>query len=207
MTSSVRPVADFARCEPGDLEHLSRHGAAVVGDAMDRFGALESAIHAQWPTARLVGNAFPVWTRAGDNLAIHEALDVIAPGDVLVVNGGADTNRALIGEMIGIKAKARGLAGFVIDGAARDIDDLAALDMPVFARASSPAGPFKHGPYRLLEPIAVGGVCVHPGDAVLADRDGVVVVPRLRLPEVLERAQQIEDLERAKRIDNARPIR
>ncbi|MFE7227295.1 RraA family protein [Nocardioides sp. NPDC057577] len=207
MSTAVQPTAAFDRCDPADLSRLATHGAALVADAMDRFGALDSAISQQWADARLVGNAFPVWTRAGDNLAIHDALEVIAPGDVLVVNGASDAQRALIGEMIGIKAKARGLAGFVLDGAARDIDDLAALQMPVFARAASPAGPYKFGPYRMLEPVAVGGVCVHPGDAVLADRDGVVVVPRLKLEAVLEKAAEIEALEAGKRITNARPIR
>jgi len=123
------------------------------------------------------------------------------------VNGSGDKNRALIGEMIGIKAKARGVAGFVLDGAARDIDALRELDMPVFARASTPAGPYKHGPFRLLEPTAVGGVCVSPGDAVIADRDGVTVVGRTRLAATVEKARQIEEQEVTKRVANAKPIR
>jgi regulator of RNase E activity RraA len=207
MTTTTPDIAQFDRCEPELLAALTRFGAAMLTDAMERFGALDSEIHAQWPTARLVGNAFTIWTRSGDNLAIHEALDVVAPGDVLVVNGSGDKSHALIGEMIGIKAKARGVAGFVLDGAARDIDALRRLDMPVFARASTPAGPFKHGPFRLLEPVAVGGVCVSPGDAVIADRDGVAVVGRDKLASTIEKATQIEALEATKRIANARPIR
>ena len=109
--------------------------------------------------------------------------------------------------MIGIKAKARGVAGFVLDGAARDIDALRELDMPVFARASTPAGPFKHGPFRLLQPIAVGGVCVWPGDAIIADRDGVAVVGRTALAETIEKAAEIEAQEATKRVANARPVR
>jgi regulator of RNase E activity RraA len=207
MTTTTPEIAQFDRCEPGLLATLARFGAAIVTDAMERFGALDSEIQAQWPTARLVGNAFTVWTRSGDNLAIHEALDVVAPGDVLVVNGSGDKSRALIGEMIGIKAKARGVAGFVLDGAARDIDALRDLDMPVFARASTPAGPYKHGPFRLLQPIAVGGVCVWPGDAVIADHDGVAVVGRTAVAETMEKARQIAALEVTKRIANAKPIR
>jgi len=99
--TAVPPVADFDRCDPGLLTRLSELGASTVSDAMDRFGALDSQITTQWSGARLVGSAFTVSTREGDNLAIHEALD-LAPGDVLVVNGGGDRNRALIGEMIGI---------------------------------------------------------------------------------------------------------
>lgn len=204
MTGEVPPPAAFERCSPALLSRLAGHGAAVVGDAMDRFGALDSEIQGCWPDARLTGNAFPVWTRSGDNLAIHDALEVTTPGDVLIVNGGGDRNRALIGELIGIKAEARGLAGFVLDGAARDVVDLETIGVPVFARASTPAGPYKQGPYRMLVPTAVGGVCVQPGDAVLGDRDGVVVVPRDELGGVLERARGIEEDEVRKRAVNAR---
>jgi len=207
MTTTTPEIAQFDRCELDLLATLARFGTAMVTDAMERFGALDSEIHAQWPTARLIGNAFTVWTRSGDNLAIHKALDMVAPGDVLVVNGSGDKSRALIGEMIGIKAKARGVAGFVLDGAARDIDALRELGMPVFARASTPAGPYKHGPFRLLEPIAVGGVCVSPGDAVLADSDGVAIVGRHALARTIEKATAIEAQEVSKRIANAQPIR
>jgi regulator of RNase E activity RraA len=207
MTTTTPAIAEFHRCEADVLARLARFGAAMVSDAMERFGALDSEIQPQWPTARLVGNAFTVLTRSGDNLAIHHALDVVGPGDVLVVNGFGDKSRALIGEMIGIKAKARGVAGFVLDGAARDIDALREMDMPVFARASTPAGPYKHGPFRLLQPIAVGGVCVYPGDAVVADRDGVTIVGRPALAETIEKAAEIEALEAAKRVANAKPIR
>jgi regulator of RNase E activity RraA len=207
MTTTTPEIAQFDRCELDLLATLARFGTAMVTDAMERFGALDSEIHAQWPTARLMGNAFTVWTRSGDNLAIHKALDMVAPGDVLVVNGSGDKSRALIGEMIGIKAKARGVAGFVLDGAARDIDALRELGMPVFARASTPAGPYKHGPFRLLEPIAVGGVCVSPGDAVLADSDGVAIVGRHALARTIEKATAIEAQEVSKRIANAQPIR
>jgi regulator of RNase E activity RraA len=141
MTTTIPPIAAFDRCEPDLLARLARFGTSMVSDAMERFGALDSEIQPQWPTARLVGSAFTVWTRSGDNLAIHEALDVVGPGDVLVVNGSGDKSRALIGEMIGIKAKARGVAGFVLDGAARDIEALQDLDMPVFARACTLPAP------------------------------------------------------------------
>lgn len=200
-------MTSFQRCEPELLDALGRHSAAVVGDAMDRFGALDSKIQATWPAGRVVGNAYTVWTRAGDNLAIHQALDLIEPGDVLVVNGYADETRALIGEMLGIKAKTRGLAGFVLDGAARDIAELQELGMPAFARAVTPAGPYKNGPGHLALPIAAGGVCVHPGDAVLGDGDGVVVVPREQLGDTLTRADAIVENEKRKRVQNAVPIR
>lgn len=198
-------MTQFVRSDPSLLEELSNHSAAVIGDAMDRFNVLDARIQSTWAGARITGSAFTVWTRAGDNMAIHAALEVTKPGDVLVVNGFGEENRALIGEMIGIKAKARGLAGFVLDGAARDIAELADLDMPVFARSVTPAGPYKFGPYKLALPIACGGVCVHPGDAVLADGDGVAIVPRADLEATLRDADAIVENEKLKRINNAVP--
>jgi RraA family protein len=203
----VAEIASFTRTDPELVARLSGFGAAVLGDAMGRRGCLDDSVQGRWPAAALAGPAFTVWTREGDNLAVHEALEVTAPGDVLVVDGHGATIRALIGEMIAIKAKARGLAGFVIDGAARDITELEALGMPVFSRGQTPAGPFKTGPFALLDTVSVGGVVVRPGDAVVADRDGVVVVPRDRASEVLARAEEIAANEVAKRAANAVPVR
>jgi regulator of RNase E activity RraA len=144
---------------------------------MNRLGSVDSRIKPVWEGARIVGSAFTVWTRPGDNQGLHEALKLVQPGDVLVVNGGGDESRALLGELIGGKARIRGAVGFVIDGAVRDATGLREYDMPVFARATTPAGPYKDGPHALLTRIAIGGVVVSPGDIIVADEDGVVVVP------------------------------
>ena len=114
------------------------------------------------------------------------------------VNGGGDTSRALIGELMGTRAKVRGLGGFVIDGAVRDAADLGEMGMPVFARAVTPAGPYKNGPGRLLVPVALAGVCVSPGDIVLGDGDGVAVVPLAQAADVADRAEEIHRTETAK---------
>lgn len=185
---------------------LARFGAAMLSDAMGRRGALDCAITPVWPQARMVGRAFTVWTREGDNKGIHEALEVTAPGDVLVVAGQGSLARALIGEMIAIKAKARGLAGFVLDAPARDAHDLQELGVPVFSRGLVPTGPYKTGPFELGGSVCVAGVVVHPGDLVVGDRDGVTVVPAGRLDDVLAAAQTIFDGEVRKRVDNARPL-
>jgi regulator of RNase E activity RraA len=203
----VAEIASFPRVEPALVARLARFGAAVLGDAMGRRGCVDHGLQARWNGATVAGPAFTAWTREGDNLAVHEALEVTAPGDVLVVDGYGATTRALIGEMIGIKARGRELAGFVIDGAARDIAELEALGVAVFSRGQTPAGPFKTGPFELLATVAIGGVVVHPGDAVVGDRDGVVVVPRQRAAEVLSRAEEIAAGEVGKRVANAVPIR
>ena len=163
------------------LNRLSRLPSAVLGDVMDRLGVMHSSIKPVWTGATLVGRAFTVWTRAGDNKTIHDALPEVKANDVLVVNGEGDVTRALIGELLGRRSQLAGAAGFVIDGAVRDAGGLADLGVPVFARAVTPAGPYKFGPGRIQVPVSVGGVAVMPGDYIVGDGDGVVVI---RLPEV-----------------------
>ena len=160
--------------------------------------ALRVSINGFGRIGRLVLRAI-VESGRRDNLHLHSAIDLAAPGDVIVVNGGGDTSRALIGELMGTRAKVRGLGGFVIDGAVRDAADLGEMGMPVFARAVTPAGPYKNGPGRLLVPVALGGVCVSPGDIVLGDGDGVAVVPLAQAADVADRAEEIHRTETAKR--------
>lgn len=150
---------------------------ANIGDARRRMGMVDSGIRALWKGARIVGRARTVWTRAGDNKALHAALAKVRPGEVIVINGHGDTNRALMGELIAERARSRGCVGMVIDGAARDIDALAEIEFGVWARAVSPAGPYKDGPGYTDVPVAVGGVVCNPGDLVVADDDGVVIIP------------------------------
>ncbi|WP_442853704.1 RraA family protein [Arthrobacter sp. ZBG10] len=180
------------------VQRLAAIPAANISDAQERIG-VASALSPSWPGARLAGPAYTVWTRPGDNLYIHKALEEVQPGDVIVVNGGGDQSRALIGDMIGIRARNQGVAGFVIDGAVRDADALAECGLPVFARSVTPAGPYKFGPGRLQIPVAIDGVVVAPGDLVIADADGVVVVRRDDAEQVLAQAEAIEAREEAKR--------
>ncbi|MGW7682292.1 RraA family protein [Kribbella sp. NPDC054772] len=193
------PDAVFDRPPSDVIEKLAGLPVANIGDAMDRLGILDSGIQAIWPGARLAGTALTVWTRAGDNAAIHEALAIARAGDVIVVNGQGDESRALIGDLIGARALARGIAGFVIDGAARDADTLGELHMPVFARACTPAGPYKFGPGRVGVTVAVGGVAVSPGDIVVGDGDGVAVIARDQAAAVAAAAQSVFDDEADRR--------
>jgi RraA family protein len=171
-------LADAALAPADDL-FAAYAGLAVanIGDARDRMGMLDAGIRAPWRGARLVGRARTVWTRPGDNQAIHQILPQCRPGDVLVINGGGDTTRALIGELIAEKAKARGVVGMVIDGVVRDGVELERIDFPVWSRGLCPAGPYKNGPGKLDVPVAVGGVAVCPGDLIVADDDGVIAIP------------------------------
>ncbi|MCV7173724.1 RraA family protein [Mycobacterium manitobense] len=188
-STTGHPSSGVDRPSPEMLERFAQLPAANVGDAMDRLGALDARIKPVWPGATIIGPAFTVWTRAGDNKLLHEAMRMAAPGDVLIVNGQGDESRALLGELMAERAKVLGLAGFVVDGAVRDADIIGEIELPVFARAVTPAGPYKYGPGRLGSVIAVGGVAVAPGDIVLGDADGVVIVPQQDAEHVLKAAE------------------
>lgn len=123
---------------------------------------------------KLVGTAFTVKARPGDNLLIYKALMQMAPGHVLVVDGAGDTTNALVGELIMLYAQQRGCAGFVLDGAIRDTAAFHAADFPCYARGVSHRGPYKLGPGAMNVAVSVGGQVVHPGDIVVGDEDGVV---------------------------------
>ena len=193
MTTTIEDtaIAAFTRPDPALVTRLSALPAANIGDAMDRLGIADSAIQAIWPGARLAGPAFTVWARAGDNQGIHRSLQVAQPGDVIVVAGQGDTTRALLGELIGERAISAGIVGFALDGAARDQEVLEQIGLPVFARAITPAGPYKHGPSRIAVPVAFGGVPVMPGDIVIGDSDGIVVIPQAQAEEVAVAAEAV----------------
>ncbi|POX37322.1 transferase [Streptomyces sp. Ru73] len=192
-------LRDTSRLTPEVLAAYAGLPTANIGDATERLGLLDSGISALWPGARAVGRALTVWTRAGDNHALHEAVKVAQPGDILVVNGEGDVSRALVGELIAERARARGVVGMVLDGAARDVDVLAEMGFPVWARAVTPAGPYKFGPGRVGVPVAVGGVVCRPGDLVAGDGDGVAVVPAERAATVLAAAREVEAEEARRR--------
>lgn len=137
----------------------------------------------------LAGIAFTVRTRAGDNLAIHKALEEVRPGEVLVIDGDGDESRALIGEIMLEIALSKGVAGYVIDGAIRDVDAFAASDFPVFARSVIHRGPYKLGPGQSQVPVSIGGMPVAPGDIVLGDADGVIAIPPKVAAQVLPQAR------------------
>lgn len=181
------------------LDRLSRLAVANVGDAMGRMSAVDSRIGPMWPGARIVARAYTVLTRSGDNQGVHEAIDRAAPGEVIIINGFADESRALVGELLAGRARANRLAGFVVDGAVRDVDAVEALGVPLFARAVTPAGPFKVGPHLQQVTVALGGQCVAPGDVVIGDADGVVIIPFAQLRDAVESAEEIQALEELKR--------
>ncbi|MCM3502298.1 methyltransferase [Microbacterium sp. P26] len=172
------------------IDGLAALPVANIGDSMERLGVVDAGIQAVWRGATLAGPAFTVEVAGGDNAGIHQAIAQVPAGAILVVNGHGVTDRALIGELIAERLRKVGCAGFVVDGAVRDVDDLEEMGFPVFARAKSPAGPYKNGPFRIGTPIALGGVVVSEGDVIVGDSDGVAVVPAAQAEAVLERARR-----------------
>lgn len=178
-----------------DAATRSRVTTAHLCDVSPIGILMDADIRPIWPGAHLAGPAFTVRTAPGDNASLIVAIREAEPGDVLVVDGAGALERALWGAILSLAARNRGIAGIVIDGAARDRDEIAVMDYPVFARGVSPDTPYSkvHGSTR--QPITCGGLTVRPGDMVYGDGDGVVVIPREAHEATLDRARERIDLE------------
>jgi regulator of RNase E activity RraA len=185
---SYQAASEFPRVDQSLVERARQVQAAVLCDVVGRRGTMNSRIRALNPRMTLCGPAFTVEVRPGDNLMFHVALAVARPGDVIVVDGKGDQTCALVGELMVAQAEAAGLAGIVVDAASRDTALLAEGKFPIFSAGTNPCGPTKGLPGRLSIPVSVGGVAVSPGDLVIGDVDGIVVIPRQEVEAALEAA-------------------
>lgn len=170
---------------------------SIVSDNMARLAGATGLLPYHG-SGTMVGTALTVKTRHGDNLAIHAALKLARPGDVIVVDGGGDISQALIGEIIMTHAQSIGVAGFVIDGAIRDVAAIRASDLPCYARGVTHKGPYKNGPGAINVPVSVGGMVINPGDLILGDDDGIVAVPAELAAGLLPGIRAQEEKERVK---------
>jgi RraA family protein len=171
------------------VEAFSGIPVANIADSINRTFCINGKIR-PFNEAKLIGTAFTVKTRPGDNLLLNKAIDMAAPGDVIVVDAQGDTTNSLIGELMITWAGRRGVAGFIIDGAIRDAGIIKTMSIPVYAAGVTPAGPYKDGPGEINVPISCGGVTVKPGDILIGDEDGVVVIDAKGAPEILELAKK-----------------
>ena len=182
--------------DPELVEALRGVSTTIVSDCLGgRVGAVGlEPFHGDRSLA-LCGVALTVRVAPGDNLMIHKALTIARPGDVLVVDGSGELSQALVGGLMRLAALARGVAGFVLDGAIRDVEEWAEGELPVFARGHSYRKPGKDGPGEINVPITCAGLAVTPGDLVLGDADGVIAASPGRLAQLLEevRAKQAEE--------------
>lgn len=183
-------VREFERVSPDVVAKAATYQAAILADVAGRRGTLHARVAPVHHSMAVAGPAFTVEVRPGDNLMIHAAIALAKPGDVIVVDGKGDLTAALMGTLMLSACKKLGIAGVVIDGAIRDRLELFDLGFPVFAAGFNPAGPTKFVPGRINNPISVGGATVHPGDLVVGDADGVVVIERLKAPAMLALADK-----------------
>jgi len=197
----------FPDLEADDTELLARLRvlpSSVISDSMERIGSVRgvSAVtrSVRLGRRRMVGHALTVRTAHGDNLVVHQALELVRPGRVLVIDAGGEPDRAIVGEIMCTYAMSRSAAGIVVGGAIRDFAELAAGELPVFAAGIISQGPYKNGPGSIGGVVAVGGQVVSNGDIVIGDADGVIVLPR-------ENAARIAAMAEARRGDEIRTLR
>jgi RraA family protein len=171
----IRPVT--TRVDAALCARAAKLPAANIGDVVNRMQTMRGGFRAFGGRLAVAGPAFTVKARAGDNLMLHRAIDLAQPGDVIVVDAGGELSIAITGELMMGWAAKRGIAAVVVDGAIRDAAQLGELNLGVWARGVTPSGPYKDGPGEIGTPIACGGQVVMPGDLIMADEDGVVVLP------------------------------
>jgi RraA family protein len=184
------------RTDIQQVEKFRRLPVANVSDSMSRMTAAGPRLRPVHLQGKLAGPALTVKTRPGDNLMVHKALDMAEVGDVIVVDAGGDLTTAIIGDLMMNHAIKRGIAGFVINGAVRDADEIRSSGFLVYAAGVTHRGPYKDGPGEINVPIAIDGMVIQPGDLILGDGDGVLCVPFDDLDQVLTAAEAKEAAEK-----------
>lgn len=177
------------------VEQFAEYPTGNIVDAMGRFGAMDPGVKPVGPRMKFAGSALTVRIRACDNLVIYKALELAQPGDAIVIATNNFQGAATWGDLTSMIAKAKGVAAMVTDGMVRDVDGICQVGVPVFARGTTPNSPFKDGQGEVNFTVSCGGVTVRPGDILVGDSDGVVVIPREEWDEVLKGVAKILEKE------------
>ncbi|MBO5502886.1 MAG: RraA family protein [Lachnospiraceae bacterium] len=195
MATGCRIIKDFVRPDKALVERFKDMPVANIDDNMNRIAAVDTSIE-PIGKGQLLGTAFTVCVPQGDNLMFHAAMDLAKPGDVIMIDAGGFTDRAIFGELMATYCKSRGIKGIVCDGAIRDRGGLAAMeDFPVYAKSATPNGPYKNGPGEINVPVVIGGKVVHPGDIVVGDDDGVIIIDPAIANEIADATLAVEKKE------------
>lgn len=187
---SHKIVRRIARPDPAVVKILGSAGTATVHEAQGRTGLLRPYMRPIYPTARVAGPAVTISSQPGDNLMIHASIEVCQPGDVLVVTTTSESTDGMFGELLGVSCQAHGIAGLIIDAGVRDTAELTSMNFPVFAKAVSSQGTVKNTAGDVNIPVVCAGAMINPGDVIVADADGVVVVPREKAAQVAQASEQ-----------------
>lgn len=192
-------VRNIKRADPNAIGTFEALGVATVHEALGRFGLMKPYMRPIWAGASIAGAAVTILAQPGDNWMIHVAVEQCQPGDIVVLGCTADNTDGMFGDLLATSLKARGVKGLIIDAGCRDVATLKEMGFPVWSRAISAKGTVKATLGAVNIPVVCAGVNVEPGDAVVADDDGVVIVPKKYAVETAARAQKRFDDEDAKR--------